>query len=184
MTKHSCFKSTQKSPIIMVGLFCLLCLLSSCRKETDPNDVTILFWTALAENRPDEAKQYSVPDSELFFDKKLRNAYVQTGKVEINYDQATVETFISRQSAASGSSFTTYLIRVQKSDLWKVDYKRTLDNIDDKKFKDLFSTLHKLGKEAKTHAKEKLFPAVKDKTKILWESVKNWFKKQTKKLLG
>lgn len=118
-----------------------------------------------------------MPDSEHFFDKKLRNAYIQTGKVKINYDQATVETFINRQSAASGSSFTTYLIRVQKSDHWKVDYKRTLDNIDEPKFKDLFHTINKLTKEAKTHAKEKLIPSVKDKSKSIWKSVKNWFKK-------
>ena len=161
----------------MIGLFCLLCLIAGCRKQTDPADVTVLFWTALAENNPEKAKKHATPGSEYFFDEKLKNAYIQTGKVEIHYDEATVETFISRQSAASSSSFKTYLIRIQKDDHWKVDYKKTLDNLKDKEFKDLFKSIRQMGKDALTHTKENFLPSVKEKSKSFLEKVKDWFKK-------
>ncbi len=178
MTSLSRFNpSSKKSPVILIGLFCLLCLVTGCRKQTDPADVTLMFWTALSENDHEKAKKHSTAGSDYFFDKKLLNANVQTGKVEINFDEAIVQTFITRQSAASSSTFNTYLIRIQKSDHWKVDYKRTLDNIDDKEFKNLFKTLRSAGKEAIQKTKEKLWPKIKEKTKGVIDKIKNWFKK-------
>jgi hypothetical protein len=172
----------QKSPIILIGLFCLLCLVSGCLKETDPKDVTIMFWIALSENKWNEAKKYSLEGSETLFDKKQHNISLQVGKVEINYNEATVKTFIIRETAASGSSFKTYLVRVKKTDIWKVDYAKTLDNINDKEFKNVFKALKKLGSDAKKTAKEKIHP-LKDKGKSTLENVKNWLKKQFKKVL-
>lgn len=183
MTKQFYFE-TAKSPIIIIGLFCCLSLILGCQKETDPNDVTIMFWVALSENKPDKAKKYSANHSEKLLDKKIRGASIQTGKVEINYDDATVETFINRQSAASGSSFKTYLVRVKKTDHWKVNYNKTLTHIKDKEFKNLFTALKELGSDAKIHAKDKLLTSIKDKSKSTWVSIKNWFKKQKNKLLN
>lgn len=177
MTKPPRFKPSSKSPVILTGLFCLLCLVSGCRSQTNPADVTLMFWTALSENNHGKAKKYSIAGSEYFFDKKLQNAHVLTGKVEINFDEAIVETFIYRQSPASGSTFNTYLIRIQKSDHWRVDYKRTLDNIDETEFKNLFQTIREAGKEAIQKTKEKLWPKIEEKGKAVIEKIKNWFKK-------
>jgi len=166
----------------LIGLFCLLCLISGCRRETDPKDVTILFWMALSENKWDKAKKYSIAGSEIFFDKKLRGASLQTKKVEINYNEATVETIIIRETTASGSSFKTYLVRVPKIDIWKVDYAKTLDKIHDKEFKNAFKALKKLGSDAQKTAKEKIYP-LKDKGKSTLKNVKNWLTKRFKKVL-
>lgn len=161
----------------MIGLFCLLCLVSGCRKETDPKDVTILFWMALSENKWDKAKKYSLEGSETLFDKKYQNLSLQIGKVKIDYDVATVATEIIRESAASRSLFQTYLVRIKKTDIWKVDYAKTLDNINDEEFKNALKALKKLGDNVKKTAKEKINP-LKDKGKSALNDIKNWIKKR------
>ena len=166
----------------MIGLFCLLCLVSGCRKETDPKDVTILFWMALSENKWDKAKEYSLEGSETLFDKKYQNLSLQIGKVTIDYDIATVETEIIQESAASRSLFQTYLIRIKKTDIWKVDYKQTLDNINDKEFENALNALKKLTINVKQTAKDKIHP-LKDKGKSTLDNVKNWLNKRFKKVL-
>ncbi len=175
----SLYFKTLKSPILLIGFFCLLCLVSGCRRETDPTDVTIMFWTALSENNWERAKKYSVEGSVPLFNKKTRNIYLQTGTVVINYDKASVETTISRAIATGGLSFKTYLVRIKQNDIWKVDYPRTVGEIKDKKFTAILEVFKKIGLDAKTKVKEKI-PWVKDKIAI----VKNWFKKRVKKLVN
>lgn len=140
-----------KSPIFIVGLFCLL-LLVSCNKPQNPDDVAIAFWTALSEYNLEQAKYYSTDASEQYFkDEKLRNASFQIGKVKYVCDGATVETRIVRQSAQTSSIFKTFLIRDEDDDRWKVDYPHTLRNIDqvaDKRFKNLVNTTKESGKSA------------------------------------
>lgn len=151
MTKLLRLLTFAKSPIFIVGLFCLL-LLVSCNKADNPDDVTIEFWTALSENNLDKAKYHSTEDSvRLFNDEKIRNASFQIGKVKYVCDGATVETWITRQSAQTSSFFKTFLIRDQDEDRWKVDYPHTLRNIDqvaDKRFKNLVNTTKESGKTA------------------------------------
>jgi hypothetical protein len=132
---------------------------------------------SLSENKWDKAKEYSLNGSESLFDKKRHNLSLQVGKVEIDYDVATVETIIVRESAVSRSSFKTYLVRALKTDIWKVDYAKTLDNINDKEFKNAFKALKELGTDIKKIAKEKVIP-LKDKGKSTLETVKSWVKKQ------
>ncbi|MDQ7089717.1 MAG: hypothetical protein Q9M50_03620 [Methylococcales bacterium] len=170
----------QKSPVILIGLFCLLSMISGCWRETDPSDVTILFWTALSEKNWDEAKEYSVEGSEALFDKTQGYGYLQTGNVVINYDNATVETMISRKTAAKGHSFITYLVRVKQSDLWKVDYARTKAEIKQREFKDALKIIQQLSSAVKITVKQKM-SLIKNKAISLFVTVKKWFKKQTKK---
>lgn len=141
-----------KSPIFIVGLFCLL-LLVSCNKPQNPDDVAIAFWTALSEYNLEQAKYYSTDTSVRYFqDEKLRNASFQIGKVKYVCDGATVETRIARQSAQTSSTFKTFLIRDENEDRWKVDYPHTLRSIDqvaDKRFKNLVTTTKESGKSAR-----------------------------------
>lgn len=148
MIKLSPLLAEIKSPILIVGLFCLVLLLVGCTKPSNPDDVAVRFWTALAENKLDKAKEYSTEDSAALFDKRLRNASVQVGKVKYVCDGATVETQITLQSAAASSSFKTFLIRDTVEDKWKVDYPHTLKSIDtayDKRFKNILTTTKDAG---------------------------------------
>ena len=152
------YSQTKKSPVILIGLFYFLCLVSGCLKETDPKDVTILFWMSLSENKGDKARKYSLEDSETLFDKKRHNLSLQVGKVEIDYDVAIVETIIIQASAASRLSFKTYLVRTPKTDIWKVDYAKTRDNIGEKEFENAFKALKKLGNNVKKNSGRKNNP--------------------------
>ncbi len=172
-----------KSPVKMAGLFCLCLYLSGCLKATDPKDATILFWTAVSEDNLEEAKQYSTEGSEVFFNKKFHNLSLQTGKVVIDYDYAVVETHLRFQSAGSSSSaFNTFLRRDAKTDHWKVDYKRTINGIVDKEFRNLFDVIKEVGKQVQKKAGENMMPAIKRFGKKLWKAIGHFFRKLMDKL--
>ncbi len=143
-----------KSPAAKVGLFCLVLLLSACRRTDNPDDVAIEFWTALIENDLKKAAQYSTESSAQAFNENLRNASLQIGHVKYICNGATVETHIQLQSAAASSSFKTVLIRDEEKDAWKVDYPLTLESMNkarDKRFKNIVETGKEAGKNAQTH---------------------------------
>lgn len=143
MTNQSRLSTNTKSPAWIVGLFCLLLLVSACTRTENPDDVTIVFWTALIDYDLEKAAAYSIEGSAQFFDEKVRNASLQVGKTHYDCDGATVETEIIRQSAAASSSFKTYLVMDEDEQQWKVDYRRTLkaiDQVSDKRFKHIKET--------------------------------------------
>lgn len=146
---HGFFTKKNKSLTLFVGLFCVLCLLLGCRKETDPGDVTILFWVALSEGSWENAKDYSTKGSDDLFSKEIKGVHVQIGKVVINYDHATVETYINREYSAKAEAFTTHLIRTPKNDIWKVDYQKTYQSMKTRELKSLLYTVKEIGEKAK-----------------------------------
>lgn len=161
-----------KSPILIVGLFCLLLLVSACTRTENPDDVAIAFWTALAEHDLEQAKYFSTEDSARLFNEDMRNASIQVGKVKYVCDGATVETWVIRQSAEASSSFKTILIRDQEQDRWKVDYPQTIENISEKRFKSIITT-----------AKETVKVSVWSFIKELGHSIVTLFKNMKDRLL-
>ena len=169
-----------KSPVKMAGLFCLCWLLSGCLKQTDPKDATILFWTAVSENNLDEAKKLSTEGSEIFFPEKFQNLSFQTAKAVIDYDYAVVETTLRFQSAGNRSKFNTFLVRDAKTDYWKVDYKRTINGIVDKKFKNLFLVMKEAVKKVQKKTEEKILPvmpAIKRFFTKIWKGIGHFARK-------
>jgi hypothetical protein len=152
MTEPSLLK-VLKSSVKLIGLFCLLLLVSSCQKAENPDDVTILFWTALAEDDLATAQSYSTEGSEQFFNtKKVLNASCQIGKVNYeNNGNATVETYIRLQSSAASSFFNTYLVK-DSNNQWKVDYSHTLNNISEQPFRNVLDSIQETGSELKSNS--------------------------------
>lgn len=135
---------------LVAVFFCFLLLIAGCSKPINPDDVTIAFWTALAENNLEKATNYSTEGSAQLFNEKLRNASVQVGKVKYDCDSATVRTHITLQSAATRSTFKTVLIRDTEQNRWKVDYPRTVGNISDKQFKNVVTSIKETGEVVKS----------------------------------
>jgi hypothetical protein len=166
-----------KSPMLIIGLFFALSL-SHCYQPTTPREVTVAFWTAVAENNLEKARQLTAEQQPFPLDKKLRSALVQTGQVNINYDLAMVETYLTLPTAANNKIFQTWLIRQPKTDQWLVLYQQTLVRMPSAGFQSLIVTLKESGKQAKeqvkTHGKSwlksawqgiiKAFAKLKDKT--------------------
>ncbi len=140
------------SPIVIIGLFCLF--LSGCYQPTTPREVSIAFWTAIAENNPEKAQTLTSEKQPLVLDKKLRNAFVQVGKVFIYYDYAEVETQLSLKSVATSLVFKTFLVRERETDQWLVAYQHTLASIPPTSFHGVVAVLKESGKSLKTQVKE------------------------------
>jgi hypothetical protein len=162
---------SRKSPIISIGLFCLL--ISGCYQPTSPREVTVAFWTAIAENNPEKAQQLTTEKQLIVLDKKLRNAFVQIGKVSIYYDYAEVETQLTLNSVASSFVFQTFLVRERETDQWLVSYQHTRLSMSPAGFKSVFVKLKESGKNIKTQIKEH----GKSWIKGLWDMIVKVFKK-------
>ena len=167
------FIKSPKSLTLIVGLFCCFLVLSSCRKETDPGDVTILFWEALSEKDWDAADYYSIDGSSALFNKNLRSSHVQIGDINIHYDQATVKTYVSREYAAKDQSFLTYLVRIPETDQWRVDYPQTYQKIKQGDLNSLVEVVKHLGGELKID----LGKWFKGLGASMLKSIKGFFKK-------
>ena len=140
-------KINTKSPII-IGLFCLQLLLVSCQTADQPADITKAFWVALAKNDLQTARQFATQDSHSLIteaSEPAKEVPLQIGTIEINDQNATVETQMIVQSDGSNKEvqFKTYLEK--ENGLWKVDYQQTLDNMPNSVFADLFESLQGLG---------------------------------------
>lgn len=176
MTNQSAFQL--KSLMSCIGLFCLCVSLTGCYPPTNPREVTVAFWTAISENNEEVARQYTAEQMPLVADKKLRNAFVQTGKVAIDYDVAIVETQLSFRTAANTLAFKTFLIREQQTDKWYVSYQQTLFAMPSPGLKSIVTSLKETGQEAKQQVKEN----GKSWLKSLWHKIVAVLKKLKDKL--
>jgi hypothetical protein len=131
-----------KSPICLIGLFCLLALISGCQKPSHAGQVTTAFWTALIQADIESAKQYATEDSQhLITEKDIRkNATLSTGKIIVDDNHATVQTTLTEGGRTY--SFKTALLKESK--LWKIDYKQTLINISTIPFNAIFKSLEEI----------------------------------------
>jgi hypothetical protein len=167
-----------KSLMFCIGLFCLQVNLTGCYPATNPREVTVAFWTAMSENDAETARQYTAEQMPLQVDKKLRNAFVQTGKVAIDYDTALVETQLSLRTAANTLAFHTFLIREQQTDKWYVSYQQTIHSMPSPGLKSIVTSLKETGQEAKQQVKEN----GKSWFKNLWHNFVALLKKLKNKL--
>jgi len=169
MTKHPAIEF--QNPIMLVGFFYVCILLSGCLKATDPEDVTKKFWLAISENNLSNAQKNCLQANKFSLDKTLHNLRLQTGKVIINYDYATVETSLQFQAVGNKLNFKTYLQREAKTDHWKVDYKKTMALKSSSQLKALIPMLKTL-----------IDSTITPKLKSIWNKITQAITKQINKL--
>jgi len=143
-----------KGPILLVGLFSLLLMLSGCQTPKTPEQVTAAFWTALIQGNVEIAKKLATQKSQNLVTEQetKKNATLSTGKIVIDGQTATVETLITENNRIN--SFNTALVK--ESDLWKVDYQQTLINISAIPFNDVFKSLEGLGETFKKQLEQQM----------------------------
>ena len=152
MIKHLALKI---NPIIIIGF--IVASLTGCQSEKTPLETTKVFWSAIAENKLDIAKEYcssqsqQLPSTEKA---KQKNIGFDYGKIVIDGTRASVETEII-SSADKKTPFTTFLINENKS--WKVDCQRsTIAFNGNQVFKHFFDELSNLGKGLSKQLEEQL----------------------------
>lgn len=151
MNKTAC---PRKESPVTAGLFlCLVLILASCVSAKTPEQVTLAFWTALAEGNMKKAKRYATQDSRDLVSssaqKPLENTSYQTRRIIIDGDQATVETLIHRPTDSDENQDTDIFLTVltREDGDWRVDYRQTRKNLSGNLFDGFLDSLQNLGEK-------------------------------------
>jgi len=162
---------TMKSPIGLAGILSLLFLLSGCQALLSPEQVTTAFWEAMVEGDLDSARKYAAQETQHLVTKQqnLEDATVKTGAVLIDGSNATVSTIIKLKKPDNKVlSFDTVLLK--ENDLWKVDYQRTLNNLLNLPFGEIFKSLRAIG-ETLNKELEQHIPLFEEQIKFFSEEL-------------
>jgi len=141
---------------LAIGFFIVFILVSACESEKTPAQVTKIFWQAMAENNLSLAKKNCITPSLTFLDNQMapfNQVKFDYGKIVIEDQQATVETFIS-PSLNKKSKFTTFLIKAENH--WKVDCQRSIKELFDQPFDAFFKQLNSLGESVQKQLQEQM----------------------------
>ncbi|HEY8038009.1 MAG TPA: hypothetical protein VIF37_20745 [Methylobacter sp.] len=138
---------TKLSLVGLTGLLSLLFLLSGCQTVSTPEQVTTAFWEAMAEGNLDSARKYATQETQYLVTKQqnLEDATVKTGAILIDGSNATVSTVMTLKKPESNKDLSFDTVLLKENDLWKVDYQRTLNNLLNLPFGDIFKSLRAIG---------------------------------------
>ena len=158
-----------KSPVQLIGLFCICILISACQTPKTPEQVSTAFWIALTIGDLETAKKYATRESQqLITDQDARpNATLSTGKIVIDGNQATVETNLSEQGKVI--AFNTSLLK--EGERWKVDFQQTRRNISAVPLSGIFKSLENIG-ETLNNQLEQQMPLLEKQIESFGEELK------------
>lgn len=130
----------------LTGLLSLL-LLSGCQAALSPEQVTTEFWQEMANGNLDSAREYATQDTQQLVVKQqnLEDATVKTGAILIDGSNATVATVMTLKNPETTKDLSFDTVLLKENDFWKVDYRRTLNNLSNLPFGDIFKSLRALG---------------------------------------
>ncbi len=155
----------------MIGVS-LLTSLTACQSKKTPTETTQLFWSAIAQNKIEIAKEQCSSQSQQLPSpgiSTLKNVNFNYGKIIIDGSQASVETKIISQRD-NKSSFTTYL--VNEDDRWKIDCQRSSTEFNGNQvFKDFFNNLNTLG-ESINNQLEQQIPLIEKEIEAFGQELK------------
>ncbi len=142
----SCYHPN-KSLVRLMGLLSLLFLLNGCQSVLTPEQVTTVFWEAMAEGNLDSARNYATQETQHLVAKQqnLEDATVKTGAILIDGFNATVATVMILKKPENNQDLSFDTVLLKENDLWKVDYQRTLNNFSSLPFGDFFKSLRAIG---------------------------------------
>lgn len=147
-----------KSPVY-AGLLFIIFALSGCESAKTPDEVTRSFWTALIDNDLATAESYVTDDSRALLTASSHDysniTSLETGKMIIDGDIASVETILnSEDSSLRPRPFETAL--VIENELWRIDYRRTRQNMAGTVFDGFFKSLQDLGEKFQNQFEKQL----------------------------
>ena len=136
-----------KSRAGLAGLFILLFMLSACQAALTPEQVTQAFWEMMALGNLESARKYATQETQDLVTKQqnLEGASIKTGEVVIDGLNATVSTIMTLKKPDSNKPLSFNTVLLKESDLWKVDYQQTLNNLSNQPFGELFNSLRAIG---------------------------------------
>ena len=138
---------TMKSLAGLAGLLSLLFLLGGCQAVSTPEQVTTAFWEAMAEGNIDSARKHATQETQYLVTRhqNLEGATLKTGAVLIDGSNASVSTIVTLKKTENNKVLSFDTVLLKENDLWKVDYLRTLNNLLNLPFGDIFKSLRAIG---------------------------------------
>lgn len=153
-----------KSPACAGLLLFLVFLLSGCQLASTPEQVTKAFWTAISNGDIQEAEQLATEDSRSLLvssaQEHLKVSTIETGKILIDGNIASVETIINSQDPKSKDTFLTEL--KLENEHWKIDYRKTLTNQSNNIFGGFFKSLQNFGEQLNKKLEQEIPKLEKD----------------------
>lgn len=128
----------------IVGLICLVLLLSACFSQKTPQQVTQAFWQAVISNNAKGAVEYSTLTDEQGYDKFSRDwsgFEPSWGKVVIDGNQASIVSSFYKVDSTGTHNRKLISYLVHQSEQWRVDYARTAKQMRGGSLTNLFDQL-------------------------------------------
>ncbi|MDP1786195.1 MAG: hypothetical protein U1D41_15820 [Nitrosomonas sp.] len=131
----------------LTGILSLLFILSGCQTILSPEQATKTFWTAMANGELESAKKYSTRETQYLVIKQenLIGTSLETGVIVINGPIAKVATVIALKNNENNKILSFDTVLLKENDVWKVDYRQTLNNFSILPFGEVLNSLRAIG---------------------------------------
>lgn len=131
----------------LIGLFCLLGLLSGCQTALSPTQTTTTFWKAMTEGDIESAREYATRETQsiVTIQPNLKGASLKTEQVVIDGPNAKVETILTLREDENNKLLSFDTVLSKENDLWKVDYRQTTNSLSFLPFGEVFNSLRAIG---------------------------------------
>ncbi len=131
----------------MIGIFSLLLIISGCQTVLNPEQVTTSFWKAMSNSDLESAIKYTTLETQYLVapQENIKEASLETGMVVINGPNAKVSTVITLKNPENNKLLTFDTILLKQNDIWKVNYRETLNSLSILPFGEVFNSLRAIG---------------------------------------
>jgi len=122
-------------------------MLSGCQTAINPDQVTRAFWEAMAQGNVDSARKYATQDTQYLVVKQqyLQGTSVKTGAITIDGLNAKVVTVIALNKPKINKDLSFDTVLLKEHNLWKVDFRQTLNNVSILPLGEIFENLRGIG---------------------------------------
>ena len=130
-----------------IGILSLLFILSGCQTILSPEQATATFWEAMANGELESARKYTTSETQYLVIKQenLIGASLETGVIVINGPNAKVATVIALKDHENNKNLAFDTVLLKENNVWKVDYRQTLNNLSILPFGEVINSLRGIG---------------------------------------
>ncbi|PXW89984.1 hypothetical protein C8R34_103142 [Nitrosomonas sp. Nm84] len=131
----------------LTGILSLLFILSGCQTILSPEQVTATFWKAMANGELESARKHTTQDTQYLVNKQesIIGTSPETGVIVINDPNAKVATVIALNNPENNKTLTFDTVLLKENNVWKVDYRQTLNNLSILPFGEVINSLRGIG---------------------------------------
>lgn len=131
----------------LTGILSLLFILSGCQTILSPEQATTTFWKAMANGELESAREFATRETQYLVIKQenLIGASLETDVIVIDGPNAKVATVIALKNHESSKILSFDTVLLKENNVWKVDYRQTLNNLSILPFGEVINSLRAIG---------------------------------------